>query len=98
MKNAADRYQVGIAEVATKYILQKPLVAGAIIGARNCKHLEKIQKIKSFELDEHDLNTINAVISKSKGLQGGVYELERQKDGKHARIMRYNLTKNSTES
>jgi aryl-alcohol dehydrogenase-like predicted oxidoreductase len=92
LKNVANRYKVGIAEVATKYILQKQLVAGAIIGARNSRHLEKIQKVKTFELDKHDLNAINAVISKSKGPKGGVYELERQKDGKHAKIMRYNLT------
>ena len=93
LKTVADRYKVGIAEVATKYVLQKQMVAGAIIGMRNIKHIEKIQKLKTLELDNHDLKVINGVISKSKGPKGRVYELERQKDGKHASIMKYNLSK-----
>ncbi len=32
-------YEVGIAEVACKYILQKPMVGGVIVGARNRNHL-----------------------------------------------------------
>jgi len=93
LKALADKHEMGIAEVAIKYILQKQLVAGAIIGARNSKHIARIQKLKKFELDRHDLKDINDVISKSKGPMGNVYDLERQKDGKHAKIMRSNLTK-----
>jgi aryl-alcohol dehydrogenase-like predicted oxidoreductase len=93
LKAVADKHRVGLAEVAIKYVLQKQLVAGAIVGARNSKHMEKIKKLKTFELDRHDLNDINGVISKSKGPKGNVYELERQKDGKHAKIMRYNQNK-----
>lgn len=93
LKAAADKHKVGIAEVAIKYVLQKQLVAGVIVGARNNKHIEKIKKLKTFELDKHDLKDINGVISKSKGPKGNVYDLEGQKDGKHAKIMRYNQNK-----
>jgi aryl-alcohol dehydrogenase-like predicted oxidoreductase len=93
LKTVADKYKVGIAEVAIKYVLQKQLVAGAIVGAHNSKHIKKIMLLKTFELDKQDLKDINDVISKSKGPKGNVYEIERQKDGKHAKIMRYNQNK-----
>lgn len=93
LKSAADKYQVGIAEVAVKYILQKQLVAGAIVGARNSRHIERIKQLQTFQIDQQDLKQINNVISKSKGPRGSVYALERQKNGKHAKIMRYNQNK-----
>ena len=93
LKTVADKYKVGIAEVAIKYVLQKQMVAGAIVGARNSKHIKKIMFLKTFELDKQDLKDINDVISKSKGPKGNVYDIERQKDGKHAKIMRYNQNK-----
>ena len=91
LKLLADKYKIGIAEVATKYVLQKPFVSGAIIGARNAKYIEKFNKLKTFELDEYDLRAISDVISHSKGPGGSVYELERDRDGKHGRIMKYNV-------
>lgn len=91
LRSIADKYKVGIAEVATKYILQKDLVAGAIIGARNLKHLEKLQQISGFNLDEKDLQLLQNIIAQSEGPNGAFYELERDKTGKHGRIMKYNL-------
>lgn len=93
LKRVADKYKVGIAEVAVKYMLQKQLVAGTIVGARNNKHLKSIMLLKTFELDKQDLKDINDVILKSIGPTGNVYDLERQKDSKHAKIMRYNQNK-----
>jgi aryl-alcohol dehydrogenase-like predicted oxidoreductase len=93
LKAAADKHRVGIAEVAVKYILQKQLVAGAIVGAQNSRHIERIKQLKTFELDQQDLEDINAIISKSQGPKGSVYDMERQKDSKHAKIMRYNQNK-----
>lgn len=91
LRQIGDRYKVGIAEVATKYILQKEHVAGAIIGARNLNHLHKYQQISSFELDTRDLKMIQAIVDNSAGPNGPFYELERDKTGKHGRIMKYNL-------
>jgi len=91
LRAIADKYGVGIAEVATRYILQKDFVASAIIGARNLNHLKKLQQISSFELSTDDLQVIENIISQSKGPNGPFYELERDKTGKHGRIMKYNL-------
>ena len=91
LRQIGDKYKVGIAEVATKYILQKAHVAGAIIGARNLNHLHKYQQISAFDLDENDLAMIQTIIDNSAGPNGPFFELERDKTGKHGRIMKYNL-------
>ena len=91
LRTIADKYEVGIAEIATKYILQKDLVASAIIGARNLNHLQKIQQLSTFNLDATDLQVIQKIVDKAEGPNGPFYELERDKTGKHGRIMKYNL-------
>ena len=93
LKQIADKYSVGIAEVAARYILQKPTVAGIIIGARNTRHLEKIKKLGSFKLEAEDLLKIRSVVAKAHGPQGPVFGLERDRTGPHGEIMKYNLNK-----
>ncbi len=89
----ADRYDVGIGEVACQYILQRPQVAGVIVGARNNRHLQRLQQLDTFSLNETDINSIKAVIERGNGPSGSFYELERDKTGKHGSIMKYNLNK-----
>jgi len=91
LKEIANRYNVGIAEIACKYILQKPMVGGIIVGARNRNHLKNLQKLNGFTLDASDLKKIELIVAKSKGPKGNFYELERDKTGKHGSIMKYNL-------
>lgn len=91
LRSIADQYQVGIAEVATAYTLQKPMVAAAIIGARNRKHLNRLLQIPKFELSVKDLAAIQKIVAQAPGPSGPVYDLERDKTGKHGRIMKYNL-------
>ncbi len=91
LRKIADQYQVGIAEVATRYILQKPMVAAAIIGARNRSHLDRLIQLETFRLSAADLSVIAAVVGKAPGPAGPFYDLERDKTGKHGRIMKYNL-------
>jgi aryl-alcohol dehydrogenase-like predicted oxidoreductase len=87
----ANKYHVGIAEVASKYVLQKPMVAAVIVGARNTKHLNSLKKLDGFSLDDDDLKAIANITNQSKGPHGPFYELERDKTGKHGSIMKYNL-------
>lgn len=91
LRSIAHKYDVGIAEVAARWGLQAPSVAGVIIGARNQRHLHKLKKLASFSLDEADLKAIRQLISQAKGPFGPVFGLERDKRGKHGRIMKYNL-------
>ena len=44
-----------------------------------------------LKLSSEDLSAINDVLSKSEGVAGEVYELERCMTGCHGSIMKYNL-------
>ena len=96
LRNIADKHSVDIAEIAIQYVLQKKRVAAAIVGARNRSHLRKLTQIGCFELDIDDLRKIKNVVDLSLGPNGPVYDLERDKTGKHGSIMKYNLNKVET--
>ena len=91
MKQIGIKYQVGIAEIAIRYVLQKKGVAAVIIGARNAAHLSKFSRVFSFDLTENEMHSIDQLASEAPGPLGPVYGLERNKEGKHGRIMKYNL-------
>jgi aryl-alcohol dehydrogenase-like predicted oxidoreductase len=93
LKIIADKHRVGIAEIACKYILDKSQVKGVIIGARNTNHLKNILSVNTVELDDTDTSAIRQIILKAEGPAGSVFELERDKDGKHGSIMKYTLQK-----
>jgi len=86
------KYRLIIAEVVARYVLQQPHVAGVIVGARNRKHLAGLQALCRFQLDAEDLAVIAAMQARAAGPAGPVYALERDKNGKHGAIMRYNLS------
>jgi len=60
MDKVAKKYNVSIANVASKYILDQPAVAGVIIGARlgKSEHIHENEKLFSFQLDEESKNQI----------------------------------------
>src|ERR687885_128544 len=66
----AQKYNVGIANVATRYILDKPAVASVIIGARLgiSDHINNNAQVFNFSLDKSDYDDIDAVCIKSKNL------------------------------
>jgi aryl-alcohol dehydrogenase-like predicted oxidoreductase len=66
----AQKYNVGIANVATRYILDKAVVAGVIIGARLgiSDHRNSNALVFNFSLDKSDYNDIEAVCIKSNNL------------------------------
>jgi aryl-alcohol dehydrogenase-like predicted oxidoreductase len=70
LKAIADKHNVSIANVATRYILDKPAVAGVILGARLSikEHREDNARVFSFSLTTEDLNAIEDVTKKSRDL------------------------------
>jgi aryl-alcohol dehydrogenase-like predicted oxidoreductase len=60
MDSMAKKYNVGIANIASKYILENPAVAGVIIGARLGKneHIQDNEKLFSFQFDEESKKQI----------------------------------------
>lgn len=93
LKGIADKYDVSIANVASRYILDKPEVVAVIIGARNVEHIESSLRVFKFSLDKEDLALIDKVVKQAKGPSGELYGLERVVGGRHGSIMKYNLNK-----
>jgi aryl-alcohol dehydrogenase-like predicted oxidoreductase len=91
LKTIGDRYDVDIATIASAWVLEQPQVAAVIVGARNQAHALANAKIMDIALDDEDRRQIAAIISQSRGPEGDVYTLERDRNGRHGSIMHYNL-------
>ncbi|KQY21650.1 MULTISPECIES: aldo/keto reductase [Rhizobium/Agrobacterium group] len=93
LRKIADRHQVDIATVASAAMLTKPGAAAVIVGARNRNHLPSNLAIADIALTVTDLAEIEAIRSQAHPLDGDVYTLERDREGRHGSIMKYNLNK-----
>ncbi len=91
LARVAARHDIAIGTVAVAWVLAQPLVAGVIVGARSADHLADTTRAGAVVLDAEDNATIGAVLSERAGVAGDVYDLEREKGGRHAAIMRYDL-------
>jgi aryl-alcohol dehydrogenase-like predicted oxidoreductase len=85
------RHGCDIASVATLAVLARPGVAAAIVGATNDAHLAAHRRLGEVALGADDLAAIDAATATRRGPVGGVYALERDRTGRHGRIMKYNL-------
>ena len=61
------------------------------MGETSRRKLEETPKVIEMELRDREWPEIHAVIDRREGPDGGVYDLERDKSGRHGRIMKYNL-------
>ncbi|SRR5579875_277763 len=68
----ARRHEAGIANVATRYILDRPAVGGVIIGARLgiSQHISDNLRTFAVKLDGGDLGEIRSVTSRANDLYG----------------------------
>jgi aryl-alcohol dehydrogenase-like predicted oxidoreductase len=70
LKEIADKHRVSIANVGVRYILDRPAVAGAIIGARlgASQHIAENTRVFGFGLDAGDVAMIEPILAKSRDL------------------------------
>src|SRR5260370_30096347 len=70
LKVVADKHGVSIANVGDRYVLDRPAVAGVIIGARLgiAEHLADNAPVFDFALDADDLAAIEPVLARSRDL------------------------------
>ncbi len=90
LDGVARKHGVSIPIVALRWVLDRPGVAGAIVGATSARHIEENKRVFSLRLDADDEAAVQAVLERRTGPAGDCYDLERDKDGRHGRIMRYN--------
>lgn len=91
LKAVGDKHGVSLSSVATRWVLDRPQVAAAIVGARYARHLPMTLEVFGFALDDDDRTRIGAVLRQASGPNGPVYGLEGDRNGRHGRIMKYNL-------
>ena len=91
LQQIAAAHNTDIASVATRVMLDRAQVAAAIVGAVNASHLAAHEQIGQLRLGADELSLIASVTSRRKGPAGDVYALERDRDGDHGRIMKYEL-------
>jgi aryl-alcohol dehydrogenase-like predicted oxidoreductase len=70
LKTIATKHQVSLSNVAVRYVLDQPTVAGAIVGARLSvsEHLEDNAKIFSLVLDKNDQAALFTVFDRRNDL------------------------------
>jgi aryl-alcohol dehydrogenase-like predicted oxidoreductase len=70
LKGIADCHGVSIAEVAMRYVLDRPAVAGVIVGVRLgvADHRDDNAQVFGLELGPVDLDGIESVLSRSRDL------------------------------
>jgi hypothetical protein len=73
--------------VATRWLLDRPGAAAAIVGARTDAHLADLLAADVLRLDDADRAAIEVVAARANGPSGDCYTLERVPDGRHATIM-----------
>ena len=93
LKAIGDRHGVSIATVATRWVLEQPAVAAAIVGARYADRIDSTLAVFGLRLDAADHASIDAILVAHPGPDGDTYTLERDKAGVHGRIMKYDLNK-----
>lgn len=89
LKKVADGHGVALSTIATRWVLDQPQVAAAIVGARYARHLPQTLEVFDVTLTPEDHAEIAAALTP--GPQGPVFGLERDRTGRHGRIMKYNL-------
>jgi aryl-alcohol dehydrogenase-like predicted oxidoreductase len=70
LDSIAKKHKCSIANIATRFILDKPQVAGVIIGSRLgiINHREDNTKTFDIKLDQKDMSLIKTITAKSNDL------------------------------
>jgi aryl-alcohol dehydrogenase-like predicted oxidoreductase len=74
LKTVAEKNQASIADAGIRYILDRPAVAGVIVGTRLgvAQHIEDNARVFGCTLDANDLASIEAVLAKSRDLMRAI--------------------------
>jgi aryl-alcohol dehydrogenase-like predicted oxidoreductase len=86
-----EKHGAPLGAVALRWTLDRPQVAGVVVGARDASHLGDTLSALRLRLDAEDHALLGALLAEGSGPRGEVYALERVPGGRHARIMMTNL-------
>lgn len=82
---------VSVAQIALAWILGRPAVASAIVGARGVEHTKTTCGAARIRLTEKESSRLTSLSDRVALREGKVYALERERESLHGKIMKYNL-------
>jgi len=92
LREIGDAHDASIAQVAIAYTLAQPAVAGVIVGAsRRPGRMREAAGAAVVDLSEAEIRRIRSLADAAPGPAGPVFGLERDREGPHGRIMKYDL-------
>jgi aryl-alcohol dehydrogenase-like predicted oxidoreductase len=91
LSGIGQRHAVSVGTVALRWVLDQPGVRSVIVGARHSRSLPATLAALALTLRDEDRAAIAGIQALAPGPAGEVYALERDREGPHGRIMRYNL-------
>ena len=77
LDNIAKKHSTSIANVSCRWVLDRPAVAGIIVGARNANHVQDHQALATVQLDADDRARLAEVLANGRQAKGDVYDWER---------------------
>jgi aryl-alcohol dehydrogenase-like predicted oxidoreductase len=89
----AARHDASVANVATRWVLDRPAVGAVVVGTAGSAHLEDNLRLFDLELDDADRRTLGRLLTENPGPPGDVYSMERDWNGPHAAILRTELNR-----
>jgi aryl-alcohol dehydrogenase-like predicted oxidoreductase len=93
LRIVARKHRTATACVALRWVLDQEGVAATITGMDTMAHARQLLQVFRLSFDEEDREMIGAALEGIGVPDGPVYGLERDRDGPHGRIMRYNLNR-----
>lgn len=89
----ADEKGAEASAVAIRFVLDQPGVAAAITGATRRGQMESNAVAFDIRLTDEDHARLRDHTDRAPGPSGDVFELERDREGPHGRIMKYDLNR-----
>ncbi len=92
LRAVADARGSDVASVASSYCLTQRGVRACIVGIRSRRHVSKLVELRdAAPLSDSELGRLEAVRARFPEVPGQVFELERDRGGRHGRVMKYAL-------
>lgn len=92
LRAVADERGSDVASVASGWCLRQPSVRACIVGIRSRRHVPRLAALReAAALSDAEVARLDAVRAHYPEVPGEVYALERDRAGRHGRVIKYGL-------
>jgi aryl-alcohol dehydrogenase-like predicted oxidoreductase len=93
LRAIGDETGGSIAQVALRYVLDRPGVAAAVVGMSRAERIREAHSAMDLTLSPAQVERIRRLGAAAPGPVGDCFELERDRRGPHAAVMKYDLNR-----